>query len=204
MGNCKRGRPRCLPAKLLAVRQKLEASQTEMARLIGLGMSSARISEYEVGKREPNLMVILGYAKAAGISTDKLIDDSVELTFSENFAPPAQLVEWRKDRKRTMVIPRQQRQKRLAEKLLQIRQWLGLSQPEIVERLGVESDHTLISMYEHNRRQPPLDVLLAYARIAEVPLEQIVDDDLEMKLGVVTSNTKEPETTEQDTAVCAA
>jgi hypothetical protein len=37
-------------------------------------------------------------------------------------------------------------------------------------------------MYEHNRRQPPLNVLLAYARIAGVPLEQIVDDNLELTL----------------------
>jgi transcriptional regulator with XRE-family HTH domain len=64
---------------LFAVRAKLEASQSEMARLIGLGMSSARISEYEAGKREAGLLVLLAFAKAARISTDSLIDDSVEL-----------------------------------------------------------------------------------------------------------------------------
>jgi hypothetical protein len=37
-------------------------------------------------------------------------------------------------------------------------------------------------MYEHNRRQPSLKILLAYARIAAIPLEQIVDDDLELQL----------------------
>ena len=35
-------------------------------------------------------------------------------------------------------------------------------------------------MYEHNKRQPPLNVLLAYARVAGVPLEQILDDALEL------------------------
>lgn len=179
MGNAKRGRPRRLPEKLFAVREKLAVSQTEMARLIGQGMSSARISEYEVGKREPNLMVLLAYAKAAGISTDNLIDDSVELAFPENLTTPEEVIEWRKGR-RIMVVPRQPQQKRLAAKLLQIREWLGLSQIEIVERLGLQTDHTLISMYEHNKRQPPLNVLLAYARIAGVPLEQIVDDGLEL------------------------
>lgn len=79
-----------------------------------------------------------------------------------------------------MAALRQARQKRLAEKLLQIRQWLGLSQPEMVERLGLQVDYTLISMYERNKREPPLNVLLAYARVAEVPLEQIVDDALEL------------------------
>lgn len=81
-----------------------------------------------------------------------------------------------------MTVPRQPHLKRVAAKLLQIREWLKLSQPEIAQRLGVQSDHTLISMYENSRRQPPHDVLLAYARIAGVPLEQIVDDNLELTL----------------------
>ena len=151
-----------------------------MARLIGLGVSSARISDYEADKREPNLMVLLGYAKAARISTDSLIDDSVELMFPKNLTTPKEVTESRKGRK--MAGPRQPRQKRLAEKLLRIRQCLKLSQLEINERLGIQTDYTLISMYEHNKRQPPLDVLLAYARLAGVPLEQIVDDDLDLTL----------------------
>ena len=182
MGNCKRGRPRRLPEKLFAVRARLEASQSEMARLIGLKISPARISEYEAGKREPSLLVLLAFAKAAKISTDSLIDDSVELSFPKNLTTPKELREWRKGRNRKMAGPRQPRQKRLAEKLLQIRLSLGLSQPEIVEHLGIQIDYTLISMYEHNKRQPPLNVLLAYARVAGVPLEQIVDDDLDLTL----------------------
>lgn len=179
MGNAKRGRPRRLPEKLFAVREKLGASQTEMARLLGLGMSSARISEYEVGKREPNLMVLLAYAKAARISTDSLIDDSAELVFPKNLTTPKQVIEWRKGR-RVMTVPRQQDQKHIARKLLQIRERLGLSQAQIVARLGLQTDHTIISMYETNKRLPPMTVLLAYARLAGVPLEQIVDDALEL------------------------
>ena len=139
MGNAKGGRPRRLPEKLFAVREKLVASQNEMARLVGLGMSGARISEYERGIREPNLTVLLAYAKAAEISTDDLIDDSVELIFPENLATPQELIEWRKGKTRAMLVPRSQRQKRLAAKLLQIRERLGLSQPEIVARLGVQT-----------------------------------------------------------------
>ncbi|HEX7771973.1 MAG TPA: hypothetical protein VF435_06095 [Pyrinomonadaceae bacterium] len=80
-----------------------------------------------------------------------------------------------------MPVPRRQHKKLLAAKLLQIREWLKLSQPELVERLGIHTDNTLIPIYEQNRRQPPLNVLLAYARLAGVPLEQIVDDALELK-----------------------
>lgn len=178
----KRQKPKNLAEKLFGVRERLGASQIEMARLIGFQGSYARISEYEVGKREPNLMVLLAYAKAGQISTDMLIDDSVELTFPENFITPTELIEWRKDRKRIMPVPRHQHQKRLAAKLLQIREWLKLSQPEMVERLGIQTDNTLISMYEQNRRQPPLYVLLAYARVAGVPLERIIDDALDLTL----------------------
>jgi transcriptional regulator with XRE-family HTH domain len=38
-----------------------------------------RISEYERGIREPNLIVLLQYARAARISTDELIDDDIDV-----------------------------------------------------------------------------------------------------------------------------
>jgi transcriptional regulator with XRE-family HTH domain len=38
-----------------------------------------RISEYELGKREPLLLVLLAYARVANISTDVLIDDEMDL-----------------------------------------------------------------------------------------------------------------------------
>jgi transcriptional regulator with XRE-family HTH domain len=69
------------------------------------------------------------------------------------------------------------RPKRLAEKLLQIRTALGLSRCDMVKRLGVEIPHKHISNYELDKSEPPIDVLLAYGRVANVRLEQIVDDD---------------------------
>ena len=42
-------------------------------------LSVGRISEYERGIREPNLMVLLQYARAVRISTDELIDDDIEV-----------------------------------------------------------------------------------------------------------------------------
>lgn len=74
------------------------------------------------------------------------------------------------------------RPRRLAEKLLTIRFSLGLSQRRIVKCLGVEDqiNYTNISKYESNRNEPPLGILLAYARLAKVHLEEIVDDNLDL------------------------
>ena len=38
-----------------------------------------RISEYELDKAEPTLMILLRYARVAGVSTDVLIDDELDL-----------------------------------------------------------------------------------------------------------------------------
>ena len=74
------------------------------------------------------------------------------------------------------------RPKRLAEKLLKIRQTLGVSQSAMVYCLGVELAANNISKYEHNLNEPPTDVMLAYARLARVPLEQLIDDEMELVL----------------------
>jgi transcriptional regulator with XRE-family HTH domain len=74
------------------------------------------------------------------------------------------------------------RPKRLAEKLLKIRQALGVSQTVMVHRLGIELAPNNISKYEHNLNEPPTDVMLAYARLACIPLEQLVDDEMELRL----------------------
>jgi transcriptional regulator with XRE-family HTH domain len=71
---------------------------------------------------------------------------------------------------------------RLAEKLLQIRTSLGLSQTQMLVRLGLEEmmHYGRISEYEQDKREPNLMTLLAYARAASVHLEDIVDDELEL------------------------
>jgi len=74
------------------------------------------------------------------------------------------------------------RPRRLAEKLLQIRNALGLSQSEMYRRLGVEEfmPYTRISKFELDQLEPPLPVLLQYARAAGVHMEDIVDDELDL------------------------
>ena len=71
---------------------------------------------------------------------------------------------------------------RLAEKLLQIRNALGLSQTEMHKRLQAEDqiDYTTISKYELGKNEPPLTILLQYARIAGVPTEVLIDDELDL------------------------
>lgn len=63
-----------------------------------------------------------------------------------------------------------------------IREALGLSQQEMAERLGNELINKKISKYERSGGVPPIEVVLAYARLANVTMEQIVDDDLDLPL----------------------
>lgn len=79
---------------------------------------------------------------------------------------------------------------RLAEKLLQIRTRLSLSQNQMIRRLGFEGEliQSHISAYEQekveSRRVPPPGVLLAYARAISTTgggefLEAILDDEMD-------------------------
>ena len=81
MGKRPRPRPKRLPAKLLQLREALGLSQSEMLRRLGYDaeMVAARISEFELGKNEPPLPVLLEYARAAGVCLDVLVDDESDL-----------------------------------------------------------------------------------------------------------------------------
>lgn len=74
------------------------------------------------------------------------------------------------------------RPKRLAEKLRQIREAMGLSQREIAKRLGHKLEASTISRYECGRNIPPPEVLLAYSRLAGDSMEQIIDDELDLTI----------------------
>ena len=69
---------------------------------------------------------------------------------------------------------------RLSEKLRQIRERLGLSQSQMVTRLGLNMKASRISQYETNDREPSLKTLLEYAYAAGLHLEELVDDDLDL------------------------
>ena len=81
MGTKPRYRPKNLGRKLLRIRNALGLSQSEMLQLLGAEefFSTARISEYESGIREPALWVLLAYGRVARIHLETIIDDEVPL-----------------------------------------------------------------------------------------------------------------------------
>ena len=74
------------------------------------------------------------------------------------------------------------RPERLAEKLLRIREALGLSQNGLIRRMGAEEliAQNTVSEYELGKREPPLLVLLKYAEVAGVCLDVLANDDLDL------------------------
>lgn len=76
-----RPKPKRLAEKLLHIRTALGLSQTDMWRRLGLedSVTYDRISKYETGRNEPPLETLLQYARLAGVNTEALIDDSLDL-----------------------------------------------------------------------------------------------------------------------------
>lgn len=75
-----------------------------------------------------------------------------------------------------------QRPKRLPEKLFKIREKLGLSQNEMVRRMGLtnEIERDYISKFERGTLEPTLWVLLQYARAANVYVDVLIDNELDL------------------------
>ena len=81
MGTKSRYRPKHLARKLRQIRKALGLSQSEMLRRLGAEnlLSVARISDYELGVREPSLWVLLSYGRVAQVHLESLIDDDATL-----------------------------------------------------------------------------------------------------------------------------
>ena len=89
MGKAKRVVPKQLPDKLKRVRLELDLSLEKMvdrleSELTALGYTdvnlySGYITEFEQGKREPILPVLLAYARVSNINVEILIDDKMEM-----------------------------------------------------------------------------------------------------------------------------
>lgn len=76
-----RRKPKFLATKLRAIRDGLGLSQDGIIERMGLAnyIDRGKISDFERGVREPDLLTLKAYADAAGISLDDLADDNVQL-----------------------------------------------------------------------------------------------------------------------------
>ena len=80
MGYARR-RPERLAQKLKKIRNTLGLSQTELHKSLGVeeDIPYTRISDYELGKNEPTLIVLLEYARVAGVHLEAIVDDRLDL-----------------------------------------------------------------------------------------------------------------------------
>jgi transcriptional regulator with XRE-family HTH domain len=76
-----RRKPKFLAAKLREIRDRLGLSQDGMIDRLDLAdyINRGKISDFERGVREPDLLTLKAYADAAGVSLDDLADDNVRL-----------------------------------------------------------------------------------------------------------------------------
>ena len=81
MGHKSRQKPIKLAEKLARIRNELGLSQNGMIRELGLTdeLGQSHISMFEHGEREPSLIVLLRYARVAGVSMESLVDDDMDL-----------------------------------------------------------------------------------------------------------------------------
>jgi hypothetical protein len=81
----RRGTQEFLPEKLIAIREFLNLGEVEMAESLSSDITSqcgqphqlkpARISEYENGRLEPNLLVLVAYGRLGRVHLELIADD---------------------------------------------------------------------------------------------------------------------------------
>jgi transcriptional regulator with XRE-family HTH domain len=87
MGRQRRPRPRRLAVKLRQIRTNLGLTQEQMFEQLGdtgTSLHAGHIGEFETDRREPNLLVILAYARAMSMTgggefLEALLDDHMNL-----------------------------------------------------------------------------------------------------------------------------
>ncbi|HEV7644428.1 MAG TPA: helix-turn-helix transcriptional regulator [Pyrinomonadaceae bacterium] len=85
-----------------------------------------------------------------------------------------------------MGTSKTERPEKLAGKLRRVRLKLGLSQTKMAAALaqyGMTMHRGYISFYENEERLPPILVVLAYARLAKVPMDLLIDDERDLPKG---------------------
>lgn len=72
---------------------------------------------------------------------------------------------------------------RLGEKLSAIRRYFDCTLEQMAERLSddkVSVRRQAVSQYELSDNEPPLPILLRYARISDITMEILVDDEMNL------------------------
>ena len=74
--------------------------------------------------------------------------------------------------------------RRLGRKLRMIREHEGWTLDQMAEAVGKAgvSRRTRVYEWEHGDRQPDLSTLLAYARLVDVPVEVLIDDEIDLQI----------------------
>jgi len=85
MGRGAQKRPKHLAKKLVRIREQAGVSQAQMAALLKKAGAEkttrpSYVGDFETGRRVPSLVTLLAYARLAKVSTDRLIDDTLDLT----------------------------------------------------------------------------------------------------------------------------
>lgn len=105
MGRARRPQPKHLASKLRDIRERLDLTQGQMVKRLGKTGSSLQpghISEFESGDREPSLLVLLQYARIAGVPMEVLVDDKISLP--ERL--PAEPDEWIMVKQSSLTCPK--------------------------------------------------------------------------------------------------
>lgn len=83
MGTNPRVRPKRLAEKLRNIRASLDLTQAELVRRLEVEgeelAAQSKISEFESGKRDPSLLILLQYSRVAGVHMEDLVDDKADL-----------------------------------------------------------------------------------------------------------------------------
>jgi transcriptional regulator with XRE-family HTH domain len=81
MGRKPRVKPERLAEKLFTIREAFGLSQGALVKRLEAEdlIDAKHVSKFELGEREPSLLVLLRYARLAGVTIDTLADDEMDL-----------------------------------------------------------------------------------------------------------------------------
>lgn len=137
---------------LFTARERVSPDQHAFAKLAGFDRST--ISKVECGKQAPKFDTFLALARAAGVTPADLLN-GVGLTQSPYGSPSNQGA-------RTLIAAT-----RFGANLKWTREQAGLSHEELGEE--ADADRSLISDWEHGKREANLRTILKLARALEIP-----------------------------------